>query len=378
MKKEYLFSPGPTPVPPEVLLEMAKPIFHHRTARFREMFGKVTDGLRKVLLTDSEILTLAGSGTAAMEAALANTVSAGGKVLVVQGGKFGERWGELAKAFGLKATILDTEWGEAVDPGAIEKALKDEPGIEAVFVTYCETSTAVKTDVEPIGKIVASTDAILVVDGISAVPAMEMRTDEWKVDILVIGSQKALMLPPGLAFLTLSEKAARKVDIRARGYYLNLAAYRKSMGKTDTPYTPAVTLIRALDRSLDMILDYGVENLWRDSALMARATREAAKAMGLEVFSKSPADAVTAIRLPEGIEGDKVPALLRDDYGITLAGGQAKLKGRIVRIAHMGFLDRFETLTVIAALEDVLVKMGVELKRGAGLARAWEVMCEVE
>jgi len=378
MKKEYLLAPGPTPVPPDVLLEMARPMFHHRTERFRKMLGAVVDKLKKVLLTTSDVVTIAGSGTAAMEAALSNTISSGAKALIVQGGKFGERWTELAKAFGVDARVIETEWGTAVDPATIEAALKSDADIQGVFVTYCETSTAVKTDVEAIGEIVARTDALLVVDGISAVPAMEMRTDDWHVDMLVVGSQKALMLPPGLALVTVSEKAWSKVETCARGYYLNLARYRKSVTSMDPPYTPAVSLLTALDRSLDAILSAGLEEIWRETALMARATREAAEAMGLKVYASSPADAVTALALPEGVDGTRVTKDLKTRYGITIAGGQAQLKGKIVRIAHMGHVDRFEVLAALAALEDVLARMGAPITRGVALAKAWEVFTEAE
>ena len=373
MKKEYLLAPGPTPVPPDVLLEMARPMFHHRTSGFRKMLASVVDKLKKTLLTSGDVLTLAGSGTAAMEAALSNTTSPGGKALIVQGGKFGERWTELAKAFGVNAKTIETEWGAAVDPAQIEAELKKNPDIQGVFITYCETSTAVRTNVEAIGKIVARTDAVLVVDGISAVPAMEMRTDDWHVDMLVIGSQKALMLPPGLALVTVSEKAWAKIEKFARGYYLNLARYRKSAESMDPPYTPAVNLLTALNRSLDAILETGLENVWSETALMARATREAAEAMGLKTFARDPADAVTALALPEGVDGIKVTREITARYGITIAGGQAQLKGKIVRIAHMGYVDRFEVLAALAALEDVLGKMGAPINKGVALAKAWEV-----
>ena len=373
MKKEYLLAPGPTPVPPDVLLEMARPMFHHRTSGFRKMLASVVDKLKKTLLTSGDVLTLAGSGTAAMEAALSNTTSPGGKALIVQGGKFGERWTELAKAFGVNAKTIETEWGAAVDPAQIEAELKKNPDIQGVFITYCETSTAVRTNVEAIGKIVARTDAVLVVDGISAVPAMEMRTDDWHVDMLVIGSQKALMLAPGLALVTVSEKAWAKIEKFARGYYLNLARYRKSAESMDPPYTPAVNLLTALNRSLGAILETGLENVWSETALMARATREAAEAMGLKTFARDPADAVTALALPEGVDGIKVTREITARYGITIAGGQAQLKGKIVRIGHMGYVDRFEVLAALAALEDVLGKMGAPINKGVALAKAWEV-----
>jgi len=378
MKKEYLFAPGPTPVPPEVLLEMARPMFHHRTERFREILESVVGKLQKILLTSGDIITMAGSGTAAMEAALSNTIPTGGKALIVEGGKFGERWVELAEAFGVEAKVLKAEWGTAVAPEVIEAELKNDSEIQGVFVTYCETSTAVKTDVEAIGAIVAATDAVLVVDCISAVPAMEMRTDDWKVDIVVVGSQKALMLPPGLAVMSISEKAWSKIDRNARGYYLNLSRYKKMLKTNDPPYTPAVNLLTALNVSLDSILETGVENIWKESALMARATRAGAVAMGLKVFADSPAEAVTALLLPEGVDGGQVNKDLKTLHGVTVAGGQAQLKGKIVRIAHMGYVDRFDILTALAALEDVLARMGAPINKGAALPKAWEVFTEAQ
>jgi len=374
MNKEYLLAPGPTPVPPDILLEMARPIFHHRTARFRKHLENASANLKRVLMTQNDVITIAGSGTAAMEAALSNTVAPGEKALFVRAGKFGERWGELAEAFGAVPLCIDVPWGEAPKPEDIEASLKEHPDIAGVFITCCETSTAVKTDVQAIGRVVAKSDALLVVDGISAVPAMEMRTDEWGVDMLVVGSQKALMLPPGLAFLTISPKAWQKVEKAARGYYLNLKAYRKGLAKFDPPYTPAVGLVLAMEQSLEMILAQGLETIWRDTARMAEATRAAAEAMGLKVYAKAPAESVTAIELPEGIDGVKVIAEMRDTHGITVAGGQAQLKGRIIRVAHMGYVDKFEMLAALAALEDVLIRMGVDIPRGAGIAKAWEIL----
>ncbi len=379
MNRGYLLSPGPTPVPEEALLEMAKPLFHHRTPRFKGVFKEAIAGLQFVFQTKNDVFIFASSGTGAMEAAVSNTLEANEKVLVVQGGKFGERWGEICAIFGIETELLDVEWGSAVEPEAIRRALAADPSIKAVFLTQCETSTAVGTDIAAIGQIVRKTDALLAVDGISSVGAVEMRTDEWGVDLLAVGSQKALMLPPGLSFLAVSPKAWKKIEaIKPRAYYFNLKKARKSLAKWDTPYTPPITFILALNKTLAMIRSEGLEKIWRRHSLLARATRAAAKALGLALFSKSPIEAVTAIVLPEGLDGKKVPGIMRDEYGVTVAGGQGPLVGKIIRIAHMGYMSEFDTLVAISALEMALSQLGADVPVGNGIAAAQKVFLEAK
>jgi serine---pyruvate transaminase len=373
MIKSRLFTPGPTDVPPDVLNEMAKPIFHHRTARFREMFAAVNVGVKKILRTENDVLTISGSGTAGMEAAIACLVPRDKKVLVANGGKFGERWVKVAKVYGLDVDEVVLEWGTALQPETVkEKLATGQYG--AVITVYNETCTATACDLKAIGAIVAETDAILLADCITAAGALPLETDAWGIDVVAAGSQKAFMLPPGLATLAVSEKAwALGENITAPCFFLDLKAYRKSVASDDTPYTPAVTLIRGMLVAVDMINEIGIETVWARTAILAQATRAAAVAMGMGVFSAQPGDSVTALTLPEGVD-DGIRAKLRDKYGISVAGGQAQLKNKIIRISHMGYVDPLETIGMIAALEYTLADMGVDVEIGKGVAAAVQVL----
>ena len=376
MYKQRLFTPGPTPVPEEVLLELARPMFHHRTAEYRAMLEQVTKDLQYVLGTSQDVYTITGSGSAAMEAAVSNVVAPGETVIAVRGGKFGERWSELGKAFGAGVVDIDTEWGTAVTAAGIAEALKANPGAVAVYITQCETSTATIADVEAIGKVVAETAALLVVDGISSIGAVPYKMDEWGVDITVTGSQKALMLPPGLAFIACSEKAWRKIEATdPRAYYVDLKAYRASLAKGfDNPYTPANLMVRAAMKALSMIRDEGLQAVWSRSRRMADALRAGAAALGLELFSSSPSDSVTALKVPDGIDGVQLPKVMVGDYGVRCAGGQAHLKGRIIRFTTMGYTDAWDILAAVGALEMSLAKLGHQVDFGAGVAAAQKVL----
>ena len=373
--KERLMTPGPAEVPPETLLELAKPVFHHRTKEFRAILMAVTEELKYVFQTKADVFIFTSSGTGAMEASVSNLLAPGDKALCVRGGKFGERWGELCERFGAQAIHLDVEWGKAVEPAAVQAALERDPDIAAVYITLCETSTGVATDAEAIGRIVAETPACLVVDGISAVGAMPMKTDEWGVDLLVVGSQKALLLPPGLAFLSVSPKAWGRIEkAPRRAYYFDLIAAREALAAEDTPYTPANTLVAALQKSLALLRKEGIEAVWARHAKIAAATRAAIRAMGLQVYASAPADALTAVVLPEGIDAEAARKLLKTRYGVAVAGGQEKLKGKIIRIGHLGYVDTLDALGAIAALEMVLAEMGVKVALGAGVAAAQKVI----
>lgn len=374
--KQRLLTPGPAEVPPETLLELARPVFHHRTAEFRQILAQVNEGLQYVFQTEADVFVFTASGTGAMEASVVNLVSPGDKALAVRGGKFGERWGELVERFGGELIAIDPEWGAPPDPEAIRQALDQNADIAAVYVTLCETSTAVAADVEAIGKIVAETAACLVVDGISSVGAIPLKTDAWGVDLLVVGSQKALLLPPGLAFLSVSDKAWERIErVPSRGYYFDLKAARKALeSKGDTPYTPANTLVAALARSLALLREEGIEQVWARHHRVAEATRQAAAALGLELLASAPSDSVTAIEMPDGIDGDDLRKTLKTRYGISVAGGQAHLKGRIIRIGHIGYIDALDTLGAIAALEMALAEMGLDVTLGAGVAAAQKVL----
>ena len=373
MIKARLFTPGPTDVPPEVLVEMAKPMFHHRTPQFQAMFAEVNAGLKKMLLTQNDVLTIAGSGTAGMEAAIACAARRDKKVLVANGGKFGQRWVKVAKVYGLDVDEVVSPWGTSITPAAVREKLAT--GLYGtVVVVYSETSTATWCDLEGIGKVVAGTDAILIADCITAAGTLPLRTDEWKIDIVATGSQKALMLPPGLATVAVSEKAWKIIDaIKAPGLYLDLKAYRKMVVKNDTPYTPAVSLIRGLKVSLDTINAIGVEKIWSRCALLAKATREACEALGMKVFSKQPSDSVTGIMYPPGVD-DAFRKILQAKYGINAAGGQDDLTGKCFRVSHMGYVDPIETIGMIAAIEYTLSELGVAVEIGKGVAAATRVL----
>jgi len=374
MIKKRLFTPGPTDVPPEVLNEMAKPMFHHRTDRFKEMFGRVNDGLKKLLMTSNDVLTIAGSGTAGMEAAIACAVPRDKKVLVSDGGKFGERWVKVAKAYSLDTDEVKLEWGTALEPELVaEKLATGRYG--AVITVYSETSTATVCDLEAIGRVVAETDAILIADCITAAGALPLRTDQWQVDIVGAGSQKAFMLPPGLAFLAVSDKAWANIEkIDAPAFYLDLKAYRKSVADNDTPYTAPVSLIRGLEVALDMIHEIGVETIWARTATLAGAMRAAAEALGMKVFSRRPSDSVTGILLPEGVTDKQFRGTLRDKYGCSVAGGQNELKGKVFRVSHMGYVDPVDTIGLVAAIEYTLGDCGMAVEIGRGLTAAAKVL----
>jgi len=379
MKKNYIMAPGPTPVPEAVLLEIAKPMIHHRTSQYQEVFKKANEGLKYLFKTENDIFTFASSGTGAMETAVINLLSKGDKAIVVRGGKFGERFGEICAAYGVEVIPMDIEWGKPVNPDDIKKKLAENKGTKAVFATLCETSTGTKNDIEAISKITSSTDAVLVVDAISGLGADELKTDEWKVDVVCSGSQKGIMLPPGLAFLSVSKRA---MDMVSRSdlpkYYFDLKAYKKSLDKNDVPWTPAVSLVRGFCKAMEMIKEEGIDNVLARHAKLANGTREAVKALGLELFSANPSNAVTSVKVPQGVDGQNLVKTMRNKYGVTIAGGQAHLKGKIFRIAHLGYMVEFDTTTALSALEIVLKESGYKFKIGAGVGAALEIFAEAK
>lgn len=375
MRKEYLLTPGPTPLPPQVSLAMAKPIIHHRTPQFQAILKEVNSGLKWVFQTANDVFIISSSGTGAMEAAVINLLSCGDSALVVQGGKFGERWAEISKAYGINVEVIDVEWGKAVDPKEIGKRLKSNPQIKAVFTTLCETSTGVDNHIQAIAAIVKESPAVLVVDAISGLGAVDIKTDAWGVDLVVAGSQKGLMLPPGLGFISVSPKAWKLVEASKSGrYYLDLRKAKKAFDKNDTPFTSSITLIDALNEALKMMQKDGLEYIFKRHRTMAQATREAAKAIGLELFAPDAhSGAVTAVKLPDGIDGEKLVKTMRDTYGVTIAGGQDKLKGKVFRIAHMGYIAEGDIITGLSCLEKVLTQMGYKFVLGSAVKAAEEV-----
>ena len=375
LKKHYVIAPGPTPVPNEILTEGAKETIHHRTPQFMALMEETLENAKYVFQTKNTVYALASTGTGAMEAAVANLVSPGDKVVVVVAGKFGERWKELCQVYGANIVEIALEWGEAVTPERIEKALRDHPDAKVVFTTHCETSTGTTIDLEGIAKVTRDKDVVLVTDAVSALCAEPLKMDEWGVDVVVTGSQKALMLPPGLALITLNEKAWKLVEqSKSPRYYFDLREYKKSY--PDNPYTPAVNMIYMLNKSLKMLKEEGIENVWERHRVLADATRAAIKALGLELFSKRPSNVVTAVKVPEGIDGKQIPKIMRDKYGVTIAGGQSKLKGKIFRIAHLGYMSPFDIITAITALELTLKELGYEFELGAGVRAAESVFAK--
>jgi len=375
MKKEYLLTPGPTPLPPQVSLAMAKPIIHHRTPQFQEILKEASLGLKWAFQTANDVFIISSSGTGAMEAAVVNLLSCGDTALVVQGGKFGERWTEITKAYGISAEIIDVEWGKAVSPEEINKRLKSNPQIKAVFTTLCETSTGVDNDIQAIAAVVKESSAVLVVDAISGLGAVDLKTDAWGVDVVVSGSQKGFMLPPGLGFICLSPRAWKLVEVSKSGrYYLDLRKAKKVLDKNDTPFTSSITLIIALNEALKMMQQDGLENIFKRHRIMADATRAAMQALGLGLFAPLAAsDGVTAVKVPAGIDGEKLVKTMRDTYGVTIAGGQDELKGKVFRIAHMGFITESDIIMGLSCLEKVLTQMGYKFTLGAGVKAAEEI-----
>src|SRR5438552_3818531 len=376
--KPRLLTPGPTPVPEETLLELAKPVFFHRSPEFKAILGEVVEDLKYVFQTKNPPLVLTASGTGGMEAAVTNCVAAGETAILLISGRWGERWRNICKAFGIKIVSVEVPYGEAVRPEQLADALRAHPDAVAVFATLSETSTGVRNDIEAFGNLVAKTPALLIVDSISGLGVMECRTDAWHIDVHVTGSQKALMLPPGLAYVAVSDKAWAKIEknTAARNFYLDLRRYKAKIAENDTPYTPANTLIQAQRVSLKRLRAEGIENVWARHARVAAAARAGVRALGLELFAKQPADGLTAITVPAGIDGTAALGKLEKKYGLKLANGQDTLKGKIWRLAHMGYIDQFDVLAALSGLELVLLEMGYGLEPGAGVAAAQRALAE--
>jgi aspartate aminotransferase-like enzyme len=376
--KQRLLTPGPTPVPEDTLLELARPVFYHRSAEFRRLLTEVTADLQYVFCTKNPVLTLTASGTGGMEAALACSVPPRAKVICLIAGRWGERWRSIASALGLEVISVTVPYGQAVAPAQLGEALAQHPNAALVAATLSETATGVKNDIAAFGRLVEATPALFVVDAISGLGCMECRTDDWHIDICVAGSQKALMLPPGLAFVSVSDKAWARIDgnTQSRTFYFDLRKYRDSLATGDAPFTPAHTLIKALRVSLKRLRAEGNEAVWARCARLAAAARAGVRALGLDVFAASPAESMTAAKVPDGIDGNALVANLEAKYGIKLAGGQDSLKGRIIRLAHMGHIDAFDVLAALSALELVLLEMGHAVEPGAGVAAAQRVLAE--
>ena len=380
MLKRYLLAPGPTPVPHEALLAMAAPVLHHRTPQFAEIFRRVAAGSRELFGTRQPVLPLASSGTGAMEAAITNTLSAGDRVLVVSGGKFGERWAQIARTHGLEVTEIPVEWGCAVEAAQVAAALRRHPDVRAVLMQHSETSTTALHPVERVADLTRDSDVLLIVDGITSVGVLETRMDEVGIDVLVTGSQKAIMLPPGLALIALSDKAwAASAKSTLPRYYFDLAKARASFAKDSTAYTPAISLIVGLEAVYRLVEEQGGwPAVYRRHGILAEATRCGVRAMGLRLLAPSaPSPAATGVWMPEGMDAGVLTRYLRVVMGVTVAGGQGQLEGKIFRLGHIGYADTFDVIVGLAAVEMALKHLGADVVLGRGPAAAQEVLLQM-
>lgn len=374
--KLRLLIPGPTPVPPRVTEAMARPMVGHRSKGFADLTAQLTGKLQQIIQTRDPVFILTSSGTGGLEAAVANTVNPGDKVLALVAGKFGERFRDMAAIYGAEVIELAFEWGRPVEVDAVREQLEAHPDIKVVLSTLNETSTAVVHDIQALGALTRNHRAILCVDAVSGLGGVEIKTDEWGADMVITATQKALMVPPGLALISVSDKAWAVVDeCTSPRYYFSLPRARKAYAKWNTAYTPGVSLFFGLDAAADMILEEGLENVFARHRLLAKATREGVKALGLELLmpEECASPVVTAVLSPAGVAVDELRNLLLDKYGVLFAGGQDELKGRVFRIAHMGYADRLDVIGALAALELALSELGHEMAPGAGVAAAQKV-----
>lgn len=374
--KQYLMIPGPTPVPPTVTAAISMPVIGHRTENFAQMHEKIVKKVQKVFQTKNDVFILTNTGTGALETAIANTVSPGDKVLALITGNFGERFAKIAKAYGGDVIEVNFGYGNDVDLDVVKEKLGENSDVKVVLATQNETSTGVCNDIEGIGALVAKTPALLLVDGVSGVGGIEIKVDQWGVDMLCTASQKAFMLPPGLAIISVSDKAWEAVkNNKSPRFYFSIPAFKKVYDKWNTAYTPSVSLFYGLDAALDMMLAEGLENVYRRHAILAKATRAAVKALGLKLLAEDrcASNVLTGVWGPENIGADDLRKIIKNNYGVTFAGGQGPIKGKILRIAHMGFCDKMDVIIAVSALEMGLAQAGYPVELGAGVKAAQEV-----
>jgi aspartate aminotransferase-like enzyme len=377
IKKYYLLSPGPTPVPDSVLAAAAEPIIHHRTPEFSEIFMQVSEGLKYVYGTKEDVFILTSSGSGAMETAIVNTLSPGDKVISINAGKFGERWGNIGRAYGVSVKEIVLEWGADFSKEQLAAELKANPGVKAIFTTLSETSSGAIYDIKGFGEVVAQTEAILVVDGISGVGATPCPMDEWRVDIFVSGSQKSFMIPPGLAYIAFSPKAWKLVaTAKLPKFYFDATKAKKNLEKQTTPWTPAVSLIIQQKKALDIIKSMGLEAMLEHHRILGEATRAGIKALGLELLAKKPGNILTAVKTPAGIDGSKLVKTMQSKYKAYIAGAQDPNKGKFFRIAHLGYMGGFDIVTALSALEMTLLDLGFSFEKGRSVAAAETVLRE--
>jgi aspartate aminotransferase-like enzyme len=374
MNEMLLLTPGPSPVPEKIRAALSQSMIHHRTGEFRTILGNLHKGLQEICATGNPVVVFAASGTGAMEASVSNFLSSGDKVITIAGGKFGQRWGEICRAFGLEVIEIDVEWGQAPQPEVLEDKLASNPEVKAVFTTLCETSTATAYDIEALAAKVKDKQAIFIVDAISGLGQDKLLADQWGVDVVVGGSQKGLMLPPGLAFLSVSEKAQKlNQEAKLPRYYFDLTPALKKHKTNDTPWTAAVSLVRAAEVAVEIIINEGLDNRYQRFAKLAKATRAAGEAIGLKVLSQRPSASATAFIVPDKIASSELVKQLRAKYKLAIAGGQAQLKDKIIRIAHMGAIDARDLIQGFSLLENVLVENSCQFTLGASLKKFQEV-----
>ena len=378
MKKYQLMAPGPTPVPSQALLAMAQPMLHHRTPEYEALFVEVRAGLKRLVQTAQEVIPLACSGTGAMEAAVVNTLSPGDTVAVVCAGKFGERWIEIARAYGIEVVALTAPFGETVPAARVAETLRARPEIVAILTQHSESSTGVLHDVRGYAAATRDSSAILVVDAVSSLGIADLPMDAWGVDVVVAGSQKGLMLPPGLAFCALGDRAWRRVETsRLPKYYFDLAAERRTVLRNEAHFTPAVSIVVGLREVLRMLEAEGLASVLRRHDRLARATRAGVEALGLRLFARAtPSPALTAVQAPAGVDSEAIVAAFSADHNITIAGGQGEMKGQVFRLGHMGYAAELDVIVALAALEQVLASLGQPVDFGAGVRAAQKVFAD--
>ncbi len=377
--KYHLYAPGPVEIPPEVLNEMSKPIFHHRTSQFSEVLVNAWEGLKYIFQTKEHVYILASSGTGAMNAAVENTLSEGDKVIVLSFGKFGERWEKIAKAYNLNVVTIRKDYGYCVEPEEVEEVLRSNPDAKAVLLQHSETSTGVSSDLKEISKVVSKTEAMLIVDGITSVGCDEVKMDKWGIDVLIAGSQKSFMIPPGLSFISLSYKAKKYMEkSNLPKFYFNLKEEEKALSDKTTAWTPGITLIMALNKSIELMKKEGLENVIKRHRVVSEAIREGVKALGLKLFCKYRlfSNAVTAVEVPQGIDGNQIPKIMRNKYGTEIAGGQGSMKGQIFRLGHLGYVDKGDVVVMLQSLEFTLRDLGYKFEPGLSLSIANKVLME--
>ncbi len=377
IKKNYLLSPGPTPIPDDVLREGARPIIHHRTPEFSTIFFETGQGLKYVFQTEEDVYIMASSGTGAMEAAVVNLLSPGDRVLSVNAGKFGARWGHIGRAYGIDVDEIVLEWGASFTRNELADKLQAHPDYKAVFTTLSETSTGAIYDIQGFAEQVRQTQAVLVVDGISGLGAMPCPMDEWHIDVMISASQKSFMTPPGLSFAAFSKKAWHFVEkSELPKYYFDALSARKSLLKKTSPWTPAISLIIQQRKALERIQNLSLEKLFKHHQILGRATRAGIKALRLELVAANPGNILTAVKMPAAIDGLEFVRIMQEKYGVYIAGSQEPHRGEFFRIAHLGYIGAFDILTALSAVEMALSELGYSLTSGSAVAAAENILKE--